>query len=128
MVLQKIDLKKSYIIMDWECTFPMHWKHILFASNAIIKNFSELEILAGNPGGVPQRINPANKPDECAILVMKGFSKNFNANVQLRFDTEMRNAKLTVPRSIGWPTDYESLAKAAGQFMNIIELYMYTAK
>lgn len=128
MVLQSVDVKKSYIIMEWECTFAMHWKNILYSANAIVKNFNDLEIVAGNPGAAPQRVNPANQPPEAALLVMKGFSKNFNANVQLVFETETRKARLTVPKSIGWPTDYESLAKAAGQFMNIIELYMYTAR
>lgn len=128
MVLKNISTTKKFITMDWECAFVMQWPNILKGVSLSLKMFRDPEIKAGEPNSIPVSINPADRPAQASILVVKGECNTFGCPIQLRFLTGTRNVRITVPVSVGWPTDYSSLAQAAGMFMDVLELRMYAGR
>lgn len=128
MVLHKIEENKSWVQMSWRCTFPMQWLNILFASKAILKTFDGPEVMAGNRGSGASQINPADISDEKEMLRIRGYSAIFKGNISIVFQTNTNDMTITIPKSLGLPSDYQSLAIAFGEFMDTIELYMYSAR
>jgi hypothetical protein len=130
MVLQTVDENNKWIRTTWKCTFDIHWDRILYITKAIISTFDEPEVLAGNPGdgGQKQKIDPFNKPTEQNLLVLQGYSNHFKGRVSISFRTNTKDLVVTIAKNIGLSSDYEVLSKALGQFMDTLELRMYTAK
>lgn len=128
MVLQKIEERKSYILMTWECRFKMQWPNILFATKSILNLFQDPSVMAGDPGTTPYQVNPSDRPEEKSMLRIKGYSKTFKGNMSMVFYNQTSNVTIYIPKSMCIPSDYESLSKAIGPFMDIVELYMYKAK
>jgi hypothetical protein len=128
MVLQSINENKSWVKMTWQCAFNMQWPNILFVTNAVLPTFQNPEVLAGYEGVGGQRVNPADRPPEQGMLVLRGQSTHFKGNISLTFYTKTNNVVLLIPKSLGFPCDYESLCKATGTFMDSLELRMYAAK
>lgn len=114
--------------MDWKCSYPMQWNNILFVTNAMLTRFQDAEVLIGDKGAGCQRANPANQPEEKSMLNLRGYSTLFGGNISIVFNTKTDNVKITIAKSIGFPSDYESLAKAVGPFMDNIELRMYVGR
>ena len=129
MVLQTINENKAWLQLSWQCSYKMQWYNILYASRAMLSTFQNPEVLVGDPGAGSQSVNPANNPEEKSMLVLRGASKFFdNKNISIRFHTNTSNVVINIPKSLGLPNDYESLAKEVGPFMDSIELRMYSAK
>jgi hypothetical protein len=128
MVLQTINENKSWIQMNWKCTFIMQWPNILFAAKAMLGTFQNPEVLAGDKGIGGQRVNPSDHPEEKGMLVLRGYSNHFKGNVSITFHTKTNDVTINIPKSIGLPNDYQSLSMAVGPFMDSIELRMYAAK
>lgn len=114
--------------MQWKCAFVMQWPNILFATKAMLGTFENPEVLSGDKGTGGVRVNPADKPEERSMLNLRGYSKLFKGNVSVVFNTKTNNVVINIPKNIGLPSDYESLAKAIGPFMDSLELRMYAAK
>lgn len=128
MVLQTINENKSWIQMSWKCAFNMQWPNILFATKAMMGTFQNPEVLTGDKGTGGQRVNPNDKPEEKSMLVLRGYSTHFKGNVSVVFHTKTNNVTINIPKSLGLPSDYQSLAIAVGPYMDSIELRMYAAK
>jgi hypothetical protein len=128
MVLYENVENKNWIRMTWKCTFDMKWPNILYAVRAVLGTFEYPEVLAGDPGVGSVRVNPAEKPEEKSLLVLQGKSKHFKGNVSIAFYTNTKDAVITIPKNLGFSNDYEILSKAVGQFMDTLELRMFTAK
>ena len=127
MILHKIDENKSWIQMNWKCAFNMQWDRILFIVDSIASGFQNAEALAGDKGAGSQKINPNDNPEEMSMLVFRGYSKLFRGNISMTFYTNTNDVTIYVPKSLGLPVDYESLAMAIGPFMDSLELRMYAA-
>ena len=128
MVLQNINENAALVQMQWECSFVMHWPNILYSVNATLNLFTQPEVLAGNPGQGSKRVNPADRPEECSILVLQGESEYFGGKIQITFKTNTKEVNVLVPRNLGFSSDYEMLSKTFGAFMDHLELRMYAAK
>jgi hypothetical protein len=128
MVLQAVNENKTWIKMDWTCAFNMQWPNILFAANAILKTFQNPEVLIGDQGAGSQRVNPADKPEEKELLVLRGYSTHFNGNISIAFHSRTNRVTFNLPKSVGLPSDYKSLAIAVGPFVDSIELRMFAGK
>lgn len=128
MVLHTIEENKAWIRMNWKCAFAMLWPNILFAAKVMLPTFQNPEVLAGDKGTGGQRVNPADNCDEKSMLVLRGYSNHFKGNVSITFNTKTKDVALLIPKSLGLPSDYKSLAIAAGTFMDSIELRMYAGR
>jgi hypothetical protein len=128
MVLQTITKNQAWIQMQWKCSFPMYWTNILYVVQKMIPTFQEPEVLIGDPGSGSIRANPANRPEEKSMLVLRGYSTILNGKISIVFHTNKDDIIINIPRSLNLPSDYESLAKGIGPLMDSIELRMYTAK
>ena len=127
MVLSTIRDNKAWIQMNWKCSFIMQWPHILFAAKSIANGFQNPEALAGDKGAGGYKVNPEDRPEEKSMLVFRGYSNLFRGNVSITFYTNTNDVTINIPKSLGLPMDYESLAIAVGPFMDSMELRMYTA-
>ncbi len=128
MVLHAVEEKNKWIRMTWKCTFDMRWPNILYAVRAVLNTFEDPEVLAGDPGAGSVRVNPADNPTEKSMLVLQGNSKLFKGKVSIAFNTNTKDLVINIPRSLGFSNDYEVLSKAMGQFVDTLELRMFTAK
>ena len=128
MVLQTINENKAWIQMTWKCAYVMQWPNILFVANKMLGTFENPEVLIGNKGGGGARVNPAERQEKKEMLVLRGYSTHFKGNLSITFHTETSDVTVNIPKSLGLPTDYESLAKAVGPYMDSVELRMYAAK
>ena len=114
--------------MKWKCAYIMQWPNILFVTRAMLSTFQNPEVLAGNKGAGGQRVNPADRPEEKEMLVLRGYSNHFKGNFSITFHTKTNDVTVNIPKSLGFPEDYQSLAMAIGPFMDSVELRMYAAK
>ena len=127
MVLQTIKENSAWVQMTWKCSYLMKWPNILYVANAMLGQFTEPEVIIGDRGTGGQRVNPATMPEKKSMLVLRGTSKFFKGKTSLTFNTDTNDVVLLLPKSLNLPTDYESMSKAAGLFMDSIELKMFTA-
>lgn len=127
MVLHQINENKAWIQMNWKCAFIMQWSHILFVIDSIAGGFQNPEALAGDKGAGSQKINPKDNPEERSMLVFRGYSNLFRGNISITFYTNTNDVTIYIPKSLGLPVNYESLAIAIGPFMDSMELRMYAA-
>jgi hypothetical protein len=128
MVLQTIKQNQAWIQMEWKCSFPMTWSKILYIAQAMLTSFQEPEVLIGDPGAGSVRANPANRPEERSMLVLRGYSTLLKGKISIVFHTNKEDVTINIPKSLNLPSDYESLAKGIGPLMDNMELRMYTAK
>lgn len=128
MVLQKVNQNENWIQMSWTCAFNMDWPRILFGIRAILPTFKDAEVLAGSMGSQPKAINPMDKPEEHPMVQLRGYSNLFKGKVSILFNTGTNTLSLTIPKTLNLAPDYQSLAIAAGPFMDSIELRMYSGK
>ena len=130
MVRQNISTTGAWIHTEWNCAFLMHWPDMLSMARRTLQTFETPEVLAGNAGESPKRVNPndGSNIEEAEKLVMRGFSKILKGNISIAFNTNTNVVRLSVSRNTGLPVDYMSLSKAFGCFMDSVELYMYSAQ
>ena len=128
MVLQSNQQNGKWIRMVWKCTFDMRWPNILYAVKAVMGTFENAKVLAGQPGSGSAVIDPNDNPDEQPLLNLQGKSRLFDGNISIAFYTNTKEVVITIPTSLGFPNDYAELSKAMGQFVDTLELRMFTAK
>ena len=128
MVLQKTEENAKWIRLIWKSSFDLKWGNMLYAVKAIVNTFDNPEIKAGDPGAGSVTVNPAERPSEKSLLVLQGYSKHFKGNVMISLYTNTRDVLITIPKTIGFSNDYETLSKAVGPFMDMLELRMFVAK
>ena len=128
MVLQTIKENKSWIQMEWKCAFIMQWSNMLFGTKSMLSTFKDPEVMSGDPGAGGVRVNPSDRPEERGILRLRGYCNIFKGNISLAMYTKTNNVTITIPKSLGFASDYESLNKAIAPFMDSLELRMYAGK
>lgn len=128
MVLQSINENKSWTQMSWKCSFIMQWPNMLYGTRSMLSTFQEPEVMAGDMGAGGQRVNPADRPEERGMLRLRGYNNIFKGQISIVMHTKTNDVTITIPRSLGFGSDYEDLSKAVGPFMDSLELRMYAAK
>ena len=106
----------------------MMWPNMLFGIRSMLPAFKDPEVMAGNQGAGGVRVNPANDPEEMGMLRLRGYCSIFKGNISVVMYTNTNDVTITIPRSLGFASDYESLSKAVGLFMDSLELSMYAAR
>lgn len=128
MVLKSIDENKSWILTTWNTAFVMRWTNILFATNGIVGTFTDPVVKVGNKGAGSINVNPKDFIEEKELLAIQGYSNVFKGKLSINFNNGTDEVVAIINKSVGFPVDYEFLAKSMGPLMDTIELKMYAGK
>lgn len=128
MVLKDIQENQNWLRMKWQCSFPMPWSNILFATRAMLPLFQNAEVLIGSNGAGSEKVNPSDNPPEKEILALQGNCTHFGGKVAIHFYTNTNNVVITISKAIGFRNEYQYLSEAVGPFMDNIELRMYAKR
>ena len=132
MVLKGVKRQDNWLFSEWRLTYRVGWESICAAAERIYQYTKDPEILISDAGGQEAvsvaEAKAVREIREAGSLTIRGISKVLRVPVSVTFCNQLDLVHATVACATEEfrEADYQKFNLSMGQFMDSIELAMYT--